>query len=133
MVNPSKADGEIDDHTITKLIGFSQRFRFGRFIVWNKFAFRATDIKELRTARDPIGPANDGYIEQILEQSDVHIVAWGSLGKLPPNLRSRWRQVAAIADRVGCQLMCLGTAADGHPLHPLTLGYDRALIPWSRP
>jgi hypothetical protein len=133
MVNPSTATASRDDHTIRKLNGFARCFRIGRFVVGNKFALIATDIRDLRAAADPVGPENDAHIERILRDADVHIVAWGPLSKLPPSLRGRWRDVARIADRVGCELMCLGTARDSHPRHPLMLGYDTPLIPWPRP
>ena len=132
-VNPAKADARIDDHSVRKLFGFSSRLGIGRFLLGNKFAFRATDVHELRTAADPVGPDNDRHLEQILRDAELHIVAWGRLAKLPPALRSRWREVVAIADRIGCPLYCFGTAQDGHPLHPLTLGYDRTLVEWKRP
>lgn len=133
MVNPSKAGASMNDHTIRKLFGFAPRHNIGRFIVGNKFAHVATDVKELRSCADPVGPENDKYLEQIMRDADLHIVAWGPLSKLPPQLRSRWRDVVAIADRVGCKLMCFGTAQDGHPRHPLMLAYDTPLIEWMRP
>jgi hypothetical protein len=133
MVNPSTATASRDDHTIRKLHGFAQCFRIGRFIVGNKFARIATNIRDLRTADDPVGPENDAHIERILRDADIHIVAWGHLSKLPPALRGRWRDVVRIADRVGYRLMCLGTALDGQPRHPLMLGYDVPLIPWLPP
>jgi hypothetical protein len=132
MVNPSTADAGRDDPTIRKIRGFSQRHGIGRVIVGNKFAFRATDIRALRRAADAVGPDNDRHLEQIMRDADLHIVAWGALAKLPPPLRTRWRDVAAIADRVGCRLLCLGTAQDQHPLHPLMLSYGAPLMEWSR-
>lgn len=133
MVNPSTADAVEDDHTIRKVAGFAQRFAGRRIIVGNKFAYRATDVRALRDAADPVGPENDRHIEQILRDADLHIVAWGPMAKLPKPLRERWRAVAAIADRVGCRLHCLGTAADGHPRHPLMLAYASLLTPWRGP
>lgn len=133
MVNPSKAGAEVDDHTIRKWYGFAPRHDIGRFIIANKFAHVATDVKELRFCVDAVGPDNDKHIEQAMRDADVHIVAWGPLAKLPPNLRTRWREVVAIADRVGCKLMCFGTAQDGHPRHPLMLAYNTPLVPWIRP
>ncbi len=132
MVNPSTADATANDHTIRKWIGFSETIGAAKFIIGNKFAYRSKDVTDLQRAVDPIGPDNDKHIEQILRDADLHIVAWGTLGKLPPNLRYRWREVKAIADKVGCPLYCWGTAKDGHPKHPLTLGYDTPLIPWQR-
>lgn len=154
MVNPSRAaglfspcgryryrlertigadDGAVNDQTIVKLLGFAARHRADRVIVANKFAFIATDVNELKVAADPVGPDNDKHIEQVLRDADFHLVAWGALGKLPPKLRSRWLRVLTIADRVGCRLHCLTTGNDGHPKHPLMLGYDTPIVPWVAP
>lgn len=132
MVNPSTADAEVDDATIRKFIGFSQRLGIGRFIVGNKFALRATDVSELKTARDPIGPMNDAHLEQIMRDADLHIVAWGSLAKLAKPMRERWKRIVDIArHHVGCPLYCLGTTQDGQPRHPLMLAYDTPLELWT--
>ncbi|WP_244742055.1 DUF1643 domain-containing protein [Mesorhizobium sp. L-8-10] len=133
MVNPSKASAEIDDHTIRKWHGFSDRHSFSKVIIGNKFAYCATDIIELRHVEDAVGPDNDRHLEQIMRDADFHIVAWGRLSKLPKHLRNRWRTVVDIADRVGCRLHCFGTGIDGHPLHPLTLAYDTPIVPWEPP
>jgi len=133
MVNPSTADATEDDATIRKVIGFSNRMGAGWAIVGNKFAYRATDVNELKTARDPVGPENDVHLADIIEHAPTVIVAWGPLAKLPKHLRRRWRTIAAIADRVGRPLMCFGAANDGHPRHPLMLAYDTPLVPWNRP
>lgn len=132
-VNPSTADAVTNDQTIRKDIGFGQVHGWGRLLKGNKFAFRARDIRELRRVHDPVGPENDVHLEQIMRDADVHVVAWGPLAKLPVPLRTRWRAVVRIADRVGCRLMCFGTAQDGQPLHTLTLGYATPLVPWQRP
>jgi len=133
MVNPSTADAENNDPTIKKVIGFSFRAGANKLVVCNKFAFRATDVRALRTARAPVGPENDAFIEATMEQAHIHIVAWGPLAKLPKHLRRRWRDVVGIADRVGVKLLCLGTAQDGHPRHPLMVSYDTPMIEWKRP
>lgn len=133
MVNPSTADATKDDATIRKVRGFAERHFASKVIVGNLFAYRATDVRELRTAEDPIGPDNDVHLEQIMLDSDIHLVAWGPVAKLPRNLRTRWRVVAAMANRVGATLRCLGAAQDGQPFHPLMLPYNTALAPWSPP
>lgn len=133
MVNPSTADAKEDDPTIRRVVGFSERLGAGWAIVGNKFAYRATDVKELRTAQDPRGPENDAHLEAIMAAAPLVIVAWGPLAKLPPVLRRRWRTVCQIADRTGTKLMCFGTAQDGQPRHPLMLAYDTPLIEWKRP
>jgi hypothetical protein len=132
-VNPSTADAEKDDHTIRKDMGFARRLGWGRIIKANKFGLRATDVNELKVARDPIGPENDLYLREIFQEADVVVFAWGPLSKLPKQLRSRWKAVAAIARDAGKTPMCWGTAKDGHPLHTLTLAYDTPFVPWKAP
>lgn len=133
MVNPSTADAARDDATIRKVVGFTERLGGGWAIVGNKFAYRATDVRELRPAPDPRGPENDAHLERIMQEAPLVIAAWGPLAKLPAHLRRRWRTVCAIADRAGAKLMCFGTAQDGQPRHPLMLAYDTPLVEWRRP
>jgi len=133
MVNPSTADAETDDPTIRKVKGFAQRMGASRVIVGNLFAFRATDVKALNTAADPVGPYGGSYLRNIMREADIVVVAWGASAKLPPRLRSRWMQVVELAETYGIPLMCLGTAKDGHPLHPCMIGYERPVVEWRRP
>jgi hypothetical protein len=133
MVNPSDGDAERDDSTIAKLYGFAQRHRWGHLILGNKYAYRSKHVTDLQFVDDPVGPENDRYLEQIMREADLHVVAWGPLTKLPQRLRNRWKEVVAIANRVGVQLQCLGVAKDGHPRHPLMQAYDTPLTPWTPP
>lgn len=133
MVNPSTADATEDDQTIRKVIGFSERLGAGWAIVGNKFAYRATDVRELKAVADPKGPANDAYLVEIMRSAPVVVAAWGPLAKLPKHLRTRWITVARFAAEMGRPLMCFGTAQDGHPRHPLMLAYDTPLIEWKAP
>jgi hypothetical protein len=93
MVNPSTADAEQDDATIRKLKGFGARNGWGRIIVGNLFAYRATDVRELAKVDDPFGPRNDWHLHRMIDESSRVIVAWGPSGKLPRYLRNRWREV----------------------------------------
>lgn len=130
MVNPSTADWAVNDATIRKLLGFGKRLGWGELIVGNIFAFRATDINALRTATDPVGPLNHGHLLSIMLRSQMSIVAWGTLGKLPKELRDEWRVVANMARALNRKLLCWGTCNDGHPRHPVMIGYDNELIHW---
>jgi hypothetical protein len=135
MVNPSTADAKEDDATIRKVIGFTERFGGGWAVVGNLFAYRARDIKELRRllAPEARGPDNNDHLEAIMLAAPTVVAAWGPTAKLPPLLRRRWVTVAQMAQRLGVQLMCLGTAQDGQPRHPLMLAYDTPLVPWKAP
>lgn len=133
MVNPSKADGQKNDPTMTKVDGFAQRMGASKVIVWNKYALIDKDVKALRSATDPIGRENDAHIAQAIKGADIHIVAWGPLSKLPKPLRSRWRSVVDVLIEAGAKPMCWGISLDGQPRHPLMLAYATPLVPWSAP
>lgn len=130
MVNPSTADAEKDDATIRKLIGFGAN-KWANIVVGNLFAFRATDVRELATAADPIGPENDAHLAQMIAEAFRLIFAWGPTSKLPKRLRTRWRTVYQMAVDAGKEPLSIGpTAKDGHPCHPLMLPYSSELQPW---
>lgn len=132
MVNPSTADAEQDDPTIRKLLGFSGRW--SHLIVGNLFAYRATDVKALAMAADPVGPENDEHLRAMIQESFRLIFAWGPLAKLPMGLRDRWKTVYAMARLAGKQPLSIGDPAkDGHPCHPLMLSYTLPLQEWSPP
>jgi len=131
MVNPSTADGETDDATIRKVVGFSRRHGCFRVTVGNLFAYRATDVRELKSAADPVGPDNDEHLKRIIREAQCVVVAWGLLAKQPKALRDRYRRIVELAS--GKPLWCFGTAADGHPRHPLMLAYETPLVPWTAP
>lgn len=134
MVNPSTADAENDDQTIRKVQEFARRAGFGRLIVGNLFALRSTDIRGLAAVDDPRGgEANNHHLAAMISEADSVLFAWGASNKIPMRWRRRWTTVADIAERVGKPALCLGVANDGHPLHPLTLSYDRTMRPWARP
>lgn len=131
MVNPSTADHTKNDPTIVKVMEFARRLGYGGIIVVNLFAFRATDVNELRAALDPVGPLNRVYIECAMLRTRTTLVAWGASGKLPRQLRDQWRTVIRIASLMNRPLYCLTTCNDGHPKHPVMIGYDTPFIEWS--
>ena len=133
MVNPSTADAEQDDATIRKLKGFGARHNWGRLMVGNLFAYRATDVRELAQVEDPVGPLNDNHLHIMAKAADRIIVAWGPVSKVPPRLRNRWFEVWGNLplDR---DVLSIGAPAKcGHPKHPLMLPYDSPLLEWGHP
>lgn len=116
MLNPSTADAEKDDPTIRRCISFARREGFGRLIVVNLFAYRATNPKELLTAEDPIGnPENDHWIARSAALSTLTICAWGAFG----NFTDRYKDVRYLLRNF--RPHCLGWTKDMIPRHPLYL------------
>lgn len=120
MLNPSTADALVDDPTIRKCIGFSERWVFGSIEVVNLFALRATNPKELDGHVDPVGPLNDAAIDSALGRSSAVVAAWGS----KPYARDRAKVVLdRIFDRTD-SVFALRLNKDGSPQHPLYVPYE---------
>ncbi len=125
MLNPSTADAEIDDPTIRRCASFVRSWGYGRLVVVNLFAFRATDPRALRTAKDPVGPRNDSFVVGEARKAARIVAAWGTGGKY----LDRDRVAMGLLADGGVE--CLGTTDEGFPRHPLYLGRDVLPRPYS--
>lgn len=114
LLNPSTADGTIDDPTVRRCIGFSRDWGYNALVLVNLFAYRATHPNELRFAADPVGPYNEHYVKAAVWHSASVVVGWGGTphGASPIDLR---REEYAQ----GRTVHCLGRTQGGRPKHPL--------------
>lgn len=123
-LNPSTADEQQLDPTLTRIRSFSEREGYDGFLMTNIFGFRATDPKAMLRARDPVGPENDAALLAAAQRCDKVVAAWGAHG-------IHQDRAIAVARLLGRHpLWCLGTTKDGHPRHPLYVKGDQALVPW---
>jgi hypothetical protein len=93
---------------------------FGKLVMLNLFAFRATDPRVMKAEPDPIGVDNDTWIVKECSLAHTVVAAWGAHG----TFRGRAADVLAILAR---PLSCLGTTNGGQPRHPLYLPYQTPL------
>lgn len=129
LLNPSTADGKIDDNTLRRGIGFAKAWGYGSVEFVNLYAFRATDPSVLRRAAenmDVIGPENDNWIAEAARRAEKVVLAWGANKVLPV----RPGVVIALLKSCGHKLWCLGKTQEGHPKHPLRLAKTTPLEPW---
>lgn len=133
-INPSTADANLDDATVRKWRGFTQRNEGSRFIVGNIFSYRATDVRELGkiAAEDIKYIYNDNlhYIREIIGDADVLIPCWGSKNKLPKDLHQYIYKFAEFLDKFNKPMYTFGFTNSGDPKHPLMLGYETPLLEW---
>lgn len=122
MLNPSTADADNDDPTIRRCVKFAKRENCGGLVVVNLYAWCATDPKELKNARDPIGFPNLAHLFRVVREQRAHggpiVCAWGAGAKgvrIPLVLWS-------------AKLYALGVTKDGHPRHPLYVKGDAPLV-----
>ncbi|MEO1563826.1 MAG: DUF1643 domain-containing protein [Pseudomonadota bacterium] len=120
MLNPSTATEVQNDPTVERCERRARALGFGSFRVTNIFAFRATDPKIMRAAADPVGPENDAAIREGADWADQVVCAWGTHGAH----LGRGPVVEALLRRSGASLYHLGLSKDGHPKHPLYIGYE---------
>jgi len=130
-VNPSTAGAEVEDQTTMKWRGFAFRMSARKYIAGNPFAFRATDVRALSRAADPVGPENEQHIRQIVADADLLVPCWGNRSKLPLALRPRLGALTRVLLASGKPVHVFGLTKSGDPLHPLMLGYDTQLVRWS--
>ena len=81
MLNPSTATEVQNDPTVERCERRARALGYGAFRVTNIFAWRDTDPKKMRAARDPIGPASDAAILDACDWADVTVAAWGTHGE----------------------------------------------------
>jgi len=131
MLNPSTADGEQDDPTIRKCVGFATKLGYARMYVVNLFSRRATDPIELRQG---VGRwlTNSMALRERLSAADSVVLAWGaSVMQAPDDPRKRaLRGLAGIIEANSIDPLCFGTSKSGHPRHPLMLPYTTDVEPW---
>jgi hypothetical protein len=123
LLNPSTATASVDDPTISRVVGFSQSWRFGSVHVVNLFAFRTSHPGGLRHAADPVGEGNDETIVATASSSPRVISAWGNHGSLenPSTGVPRFLEVQWLLAEAGVHTACLGRTKHGQPRHPLYL------------
>ena len=131
MLNPSTADGAINDPTMRRVIAFSRGFNFRRLQVVNLYALRSKNTADLYRHEDPVGPENDATIALAAQQADKVICAWGAEAPHPERVREVMAILDANARTKGYQ--CLGKNSDGSPCHPLYLKRTTEMQPFWLP
>jgi hypothetical protein len=127
MLNPSTATEVQNDPTVERCERRARTLGFGAFRVTNIFAFRATDPKVMRAEIDPVGPGNDAAIAESATWADAIVCAWGTHGAH----LDRGAEVERLLRATGLPLQHLGLSKQGHPKHPLYIGYSRQPEPWA--
>ena len=112
-LNPSTADEQKLDPTLTRIKGFTTAWGYNAFVMTNLFAFRATDPKIMMAEPEPIGADNDRMLAETARRCGMVVAAWGVGG----DHLARAEQVCRLLE--GVTLVCLGITQAGHPKHPL--------------
>lgn len=131
LLNPSKADAEIDDPTLRRGMHFGRREGKGGIVYGNAYSYRCTNPKDLpHDVAKAFGPENYDALLRIATDaaaSNTPIVCgWGA----HPIDEDVWHTMAEIVKRTGAETVCLGKTKHGLPRHPLYVKNDQSLIPF---
>lgn len=118
MLNPSTADGLMNDPTISRCITFTQAWGGNALHVINLFSLRETDSALLFASKLPLrGPEHWNSVVDALSAYDArHVVCgWGAKGRRSDG------DGAMLTFLRGFNVtpMCLGKNRNGTPVHPL--------------
>lgn len=141
MLNPSKADGEIDDPTSLRVTHFTRKLGAGGWIGVNIIPHRATNPADMLSAlargliTAEMLSSNMDHILQASREARWHVAAFGVVHR---DLGWHRRRALEQFERRAERLLCLGTSPGGWPLHPLARGKfairnDVELVPWTHP
>ena len=117
MLNPSTADEVKLDPTCSRARGYAEAWGYGALIVTNVFAFRNTNPREMKAARDPVGPGHDAAIVRAAKEAQIVVCAWGNHGLF----LDRSSSVKRLLDKNRIELHALRVNGNGEPAHPLYL------------
>ena len=121
-LNPSIANAEILDPTVTRCVRRAQALGYGAITMLNLFAYVSTDrsvlARRAKAGLAIVGDKTDQVIRRETARADLILCCWGVTGALGG--RSEQVLTKVLRDR---RLHCLRTTRDGHPEHPLYLPY----------
>lgn len=136
MLNPSTATEYVLDPTVTRVL---TRVRselhegdglcaYGGMLVMNIFAFRATDPKDMRAAKDPIGRENNNVIKALAYRCKQVLCGWGSHG----SFRERGKHAEELLRSMHIKPLIIAMTKCGNPVHPLYQSYEKKPKEWKR-
>lgn len=129
LLNPSTADAQQDDPTVTRCMQRARAAGFGGVLLTNLYALRSTDPRALRSHEDPVGKDCDVYLRDAAVTAAMVICGWGVHGD--EGQPGRVGRALATLRAARAELHVLRLTADGHPSHPLYLPYHLLPQRWS--
>lgn len=126
-VNPSTANDNCPDATMTRVLGIVERNGYDSFIMLNLYPQRCVKPSSLRHEFDPaIHEENLRQFKEALagiDHPDV-LLAFGDNIGIRPYLKNCLRDIVAVINGHNPHWLQLGTPTrNGNPRHPLYAGY----------
>jgi hypothetical protein len=119
--NPSTANENETDPTLTRCIGFARDCGFQGVYMLNPWARVATNPADLvkLTEAERIGPENNEILCMYFQSAAKVLAAWGAPAMIEPRVCAMLEMFGAIRNRKHDALYCLAKNKNGSPKHPL--------------
>ena len=121
MLNPSIADGTINDPTVNKCIKYAQSWGYGCLFIGNLFSYISTDPQGLLNENNPTGGwRNLDEINAMAKLCDKVLCCWGHsdiISQLDPNLEYVKNVTRIIKDKLYYLEMSVDCITPKHPLY----------------
>ncbi len=130
-LNPSTADDQRPDQTITKVMGFAERNGYDSFLMWNLYPRRTPfpDQLPMRMDRRLVGE-NLRHLEAFLRSENTNhvLAAWGSPILVRPYFIHCLTKVVECSRNYPVEWWKIGSLTKaGHPRHPSRAAYRSGL------
>ena len=138
MLNPSTADEEKNDPTISRVSRLAENGGYGQLLVLNLLAIRATKPSDIWSHQNPFGEDNwqtwDNALKELNPDRDTISVAWGCAPKDRNQLLQFMRALVKASSCLkswASPIMTWVENLDGSPRHPLYIRANTELQPYN--
>lgn len=130
-LNPSTANEEKPDLTLSKVMGFASKNNYDGFVMLNLYPKRETDPSELpKNENDEILEQNYSEIKSLLEEfKNFDILAsWGENISRRDYLKKSLTEISKIVEQNNGKWKKIGELTkSGHPRHPSRIAYSEKI------
>jgi len=125
MLNPSKANVLKMDNTIMNISNYLIDRNYGGMDVVNLYSYMVTKPKNLTEREQEFEDVNDKYIDEVVNERCMTIIAWGSDNN---EYKTRKREVENLIISYSSKLKCFKDKMGRLVRHPLHLKEDWELV-----
>lgn len=115
LLNPSKADAEIDDATVRKGWAYTRAWDCYRMVFVNTNPYRSTNPKSARMPPESVLLENDEYLRRAAREAHIFVCAWGTKASL--ELAFRATRVLQAETDLHFLALCVDGVTPKHPLY----------------
>ena len=124
MLNPSTATETQNDPTVERCERRARKEEYGGIHIYNLFAYRATDPKDMKAQDDPIGKWNNHFLHLLFVDVESGLIdlicGWGNHG----THLDRGEYIIEMMHNHGLRPLALQWTKAGQPKHPLYIPYS---------